>query len=158
PGLYDARWNRLQLVELLLEAADQLQSHALHRQAGHQREAAIGSLLAEEYTKSFGIAFDLVEEQRRNSPGALPINHLCHGTDLQVPIGAVNTLELAHGFNKLEPLPHIFIPPGHIAFVQRLVFFRKGHHFSFDSLSCSRSFSADSGRSLMRTPVKRATA
>jgi hypothetical protein len=49
-------------------------------------------------------------------------------------------------------------PPRYIAFTQRLIAFRKRIHFCFDDLSSARSFSAESGRSFIRTPVNRATA
>src|SRR5258708_14588342 len=64
--LHNLRRNRLKLVELFFESADELQSHAVHRQTGHKRETAIGSLLAKENAQSFGITLDVIEQQRRD--------------------------------------------------------------------------------------------
>ena len=79
PVVDDARRDRMELVEFFLESADEFQSHAVHRQTGHERETAVGSLLAEENAKSFRVAFDSVEQQRGNGAAALAINQLGHG-------------------------------------------------------------------------------
>ena len=123
----------MKLVEFFFESADELQSHAVHRQTGHKRQTAIGSLLAEEDAKAFGITFDLIEEQSRNRARALAVDQLRHRADLQIPIGAVNALELAHRFDEFEPLPHVIIRARQISFVHRFGYLRLCHFVSFSS-------------------------
>ncbi len=112
-AFHDARRHGTERGEFFFEPADELQSHAVHRQARHQRQTAIGSLLAEEDAKAFGIAFDLVEEKRRNRARALAVDELRDGADLEVPIGAVDALELSHRLDDLQPFPHVVVRLGH---------------------------------------------
>src|SRR5690349_17881202 len=86
-------------------------------------------MLSEEDAKSLRIAFNAIEQERWDRAGSLAINQLGHGADLQVPVSAVDALKLAHRFNEIEPLPHVFISPRQISFIDSVRLFFNRHKF-----------------------------
>ena len=68
--------------------------------------------------------------QRGDRTGALAINELRHRADFQIPISAVDALELAHFFNQIQPLSDVVVGSRQISFVD-LVGLLRGNQFSF---------------------------
>ena len=94
------RWKLVELIapaaHFVLHAADQVQAFNAKRHLQGQRQALGARHRSDEQTKSRGIVLDVVEQQRR--PARLGVE-LDHGADLFVPVGAVDSLDLAVRFD-----------------------------------------------------------
>jgi len=75
-------------------------------------------VLSEENPKAFGIARDVIEEERRYDSGALAVDQLGYRSDLEIPVGAMNSFELSYGLHDFEPVPQVRVGPRHVLFSQ----------------------------------------
>ena len=66
-------------------------------------------MLSEKYAKTFRVSLDAIKQQRGDGAAALPVDQLSHRADFQIPVGALDMLELSHRFHEVEPLPDVLI-------------------------------------------------
>jgi hypothetical protein len=79
-------------------------------------------LLAEKNPKPFRVALDAIEQECWDRAGTLAVNQLRHGADFQIPVSAVDPLELSHRLHEFEPLPDIFVGSREITLGDRFGF------------------------------------
>src|SRR5262249_31809042 len=104
PVLDEARRQRLQVCHAPVIALHDVDlAFLLERQAEGERDALDRREVAVERAEALGIAWHLVEQDRRCGAVRLLGQHLRDAAHLGVPMGAVDAKKLAHGLDAVEP-------------------------------------------------------
>ena len=104
PVLDLARRQRLELLHALVIALHDVDlAVVLERQPQREGDAADRGELAVQRAEALGVARHLVEQDGRRLAAALFGQHVGDGAHLDVPMGAVDVLQLAHLLDLLQP-------------------------------------------------------
>jgi hypothetical protein len=98
------------LLHMGAHAMDQV--HLVRRlgQAQHHGEPSVRIGRARQHAEARGVAGDIVEQQRRRATRIARRHGLRHRADLQVPVGALDALQLAHLLELFQQLAQALIP------------------------------------------------
>ena len=106
-GLDGAGRDRLEILHAVAIGADDVEGGVGLGQAEGDGEALGRIGHARKDAEALLIARNVVEQQAGRVLGRIVIDHLGDGADLEVPVGAVDVLDLAGALDAFEPVPQV---------------------------------------------------